>query len=123
MIESKIQTKFAQYLLQTRKYFYYELKRASCGRFYYRDIAEHQINGLLSAQEHGLVWKLSDADPRQKPFDGFSAPPMNAYVCIAFDTVVYAIPIQTLLAERDEFQQKSLRYHRARELAQYIVEL
>ena len=43
-------------------------------RFRLSQMEKHQIESLMAIKDGGLTWKLSDADPRQKPCDVIRLP-------------------------------------------------
>ncbi len=100
MKENKANTLVNQYLREARKtgfYCYYELKVARGLYFYFSAIEEHQNESLPALTEEGLVWKLSDEDSRRKPCDGFSAPPLPAFLVIRFKKKFYFIHYSRIL--------------------------
>lgn len=103
--EAKSNTILNQYLREKRKegfYCYYELKVARGNTFNFKAIETNQDEGLPATEREGLVWKLSDEDSRKKPLDGFSAPPLPAYLVIRFESTFYFIrytEIQTMKAD------------------------
>ena len=72
-------------------YCYYELKVAKGKKFWFSQIEDHQHDALPALQKEGLVWKLSDEDSRRKPCDGFSAPPLPAYLVVLYADTFYLI--------------------------------
>lgn len=113
--EATYQTKFNQYLRLTGLRGYFELKYISkkVKNFNYRLIEPHQIASLLAAQDTGFVFKLSDADPRIKPFDCISTPPLFSYVVLIFESRCFIIAIDDFLRERDTTGAKSLSLDRS----------
>lgn len=76
MLEKAFQTKFTKWQNSKEHFidhsYAYELKSVE-DTFYlntWKTKYSHQLKGLLWA-ENGIGFKLSDADPRMKPFDGF----------------------------------------------------
>lgn len=106
--EAHFQTIFNQYLRQTKMQGHFELKQATGNTLPYSKIEEHQIEGLLAAQESEFVWKYSDQDQRQKPFDCSCIPPLPSYLVVRFVSVFYIIPINSIVGERGS-GKKSLR--------------
>lgn len=103
--ESKDNTILNQYLREKRKegfYCYYELKTARGNTFAFSKIEDNQDEGLPALKNEGLVWKLSDEDSRKKPCDGFSAPPLDAYLVIKFGNTFYFIPYNTIQQMRSD---------------------
>ena len=80
----------------------------------------HQIPSGIAFQESGLVWKLSDADPREKPGDVLSLPPgMTYWIGLIFENTCYFIFLDRLL----DYGKSSITKEKAKELATYIVNL
>lgn len=115
--EANFQTIFNQYLRKKRLVGFFELKDAKGDSLPFSAVKEHQLSGLISASNMGFVWKLSDEDSRQKPFDCFYASPANGYVVIKYGKVFYIILAQTFELERDLSTRKSLTKQRAKELS------
>lgn len=83
-----------QYLREKKKegfYCYYELKIAKGNSFQFSKIEIGQSEGLPALEKEGMVWKFSDEDRRIKPCDGFSGPPLPAYLVIKFGKAFYFI--------------------------------
>ena len=97
--EASFQTIFTKYLRETQMQGHFELKQTTGARFLYSKIEEHQIAGLLAGEQRGLVWKYSDEDSRQKPFDCSCMPPMPGYVVIKYPGLFCIIPIKKIWAE------------------------
>lgn len=95
--EAKWQTIFNQYLKESKMLGYFELKRTENDYLPFNKIEDHQIDGLLACRNNGFVWKLSDEDSRQKPFDCFSTPPLPAYLVIKFPNGFYCIEIEKII--------------------------
>ena len=99
MIESQFQTKFMHWFLYTDDDGYqpnrmadqavWEPKVTKGGTFnikQWRLKQPHQYLRLRDAAgEKGVFWKISDADPRQKPWDCFFVANVPAYLVIWFD--------------------------------------
>lgn len=105
MKEAKSNTILNQYLREKRMYCYYELKVAKGNRFQFSAIEDHQDESLPALEREGLVWKLSDEDSRQKPCDGFCAPPLPSYLVIRFGEAFHFIPYHKIT----EMRQKGLK--------------
>lgn len=107
MREAKANTILNQYLREKRKdgfYCYYELKVAKGLYFQFSKIEENQKEGLPALDKEGLVWKMSDEDSRKKPCDGFSGPPLPAYLVIKFGLTLYFVRyriIQTMMDNKE----------------------
>lgn len=100
-IEARWQTIFNKYLREKQKtgemFGYYELKQVSNDFFNFNKIESHQLEGLQAGENSGFVWKLSDQDMREKPFDCFSTPPLPAYLVIKFPDGFYCIRIKEIV--------------------------
>lgn len=87
--ETYFNTMWTSYLSNQREVNgFYELKKAQNTKgnqkIFFRQFEHQQLDWLVHIYNYGIVWKLSDADPRLKPCDGFSLPATNAYVVIVF---------------------------------------
>lgn len=73
MKESNIQTKIKHYVEAKKEEFEggFEVKVVRTGNFHTKQLLEHQKNALKNLLTKPLYFKLSDADPRRKPFDFF----------------------------------------------------
>lgn len=122
--EAKAQTLWNQYLRETRIPGFFELKIVTEGKSLpFSRIEKHQWDGLLAAEENGLVWKLSDEDSRQKPCDCLSIPPLPAYLVIRYpEGFFYMIPIKNVVKIRDE-GVISITEDKAKEYAEKVVKL
>lgn len=123
MKENKSNTILNQYLREKRKdgfYCYYEVKVAKGNSFQFSKIEVGQNTGLPALENEGMVWKFSDEDSRVKPCDGFSGPPLPAYLIIKFKTSFYFVryyKIQELKAQG----KVSISLEKAKELADKVV--
>lgn len=118
--EAKAQIVFNQYLREKRPYGYFELKHTDKDYFPFNKIELVQYEGLQAMEATGLVWKLSDQDSRQKPCDTFCAPPLPAYIVIAFGPAFYFIRI-AVIVEMRESGKFSITLTEAKEFAEKIV--
>jgi hypothetical protein len=83
--EQHFNTLLNQYLRDKKFHCYYELKDSGGqNSFLFSKIRKVQWDGLQAMERNGLVWKLSDEISRPKPCDGFSLPPLPAYLIIIF---------------------------------------
>jgi hypothetical protein len=99
-------------------YGYIEYKQTRANTFNLSHFEPHQIPSLEACQQSGLVWKLSDADPRQKPCDTLSLPPgMTSWIGIIFDDCCCFVYLDRIL------NFKSITKDKAKELATYVVKL
>lgn len=94
--ETKEQIILGQYLRKKRFYCYFELKVMRGKKFYFRNIEKGQKEGLPALQKNGLYWKLSDADMRLKPCDGFCTPPLPTFLIIKTKGSFYFIPYEII---------------------------
>ena len=103
MTEASANTILNQYFREKQLYCYYELKQdGNKGRFSFANIRQVQWDGLQAMEKHGLIWKLSDEISRPKPCDGFSLPPLPAYLIIKFDDGFYFIRFKEIVKLKDE---------------------
>lgn len=117
--EAKFQTTLNHYVRYREIHGAFELKQTTTDSIPFDDVKEHQLRGLRAFRKAGLVWKLSDQDQRQKPFDSLHVPPMEAYVVIKFPSICVFIPIMIFLWEKKKSKRKSLTVEKAMELAVY----
>ncbi|MES2408789.1 MAG: hypothetical protein V4509_00630 [Patescibacteria group bacterium] len=125
--ESKWQTLWNKYLREKQDdkagYGFYELKQTTGDSLDFKKIEVHQYESLLAAEKAGLVWKFSDQDQRQKPFDCVSIPPISAFIVIKFPDAFYVIKIKDMIKEKETSLRKSLTKDRARELAVKVIHI
>ena len=121
--EAKFQTIFNQYLRKKRMVGFFELKEAHGNSIPFSAVKEHQLSGLIAASNNGFIWKLSDEDQREKPFDCMYAGQAPGYVVIKFGKVFYIMTAQVFEEERDLSTRKSLTRQRAKELSTCEVTL
>lgn len=119
--EANFQTIFNQYLRKKKLAGFFELKEAKNDSLPFSSVKEHQLSGLIAASNNGFVWKLSDEDQRQKPFDCMYAPKNPGYVVIKYSKVFCIMTAQMFEEERDISTRKSLTKARALELSTHIV--
>lgn len=118
--EAKWNTLLNQFLREKKLHCYFELKQTTADSISFSAVKEHQINGLLAAQKNGLVWKYSDEDQREKPFDGASTPPLVSYVVIKYPPCFLFIPISWFILEKkNSDKRKSLTLERAYEISSH----
>lgn len=96
--EKDYQNLFNKYIRETKFYGFFELKKARLNSFPVVLVEQHQIDSLLALDSNGLVWKLSDADMRQKPCDSMSIPPLRSYVVVFFSDLFCFVDIHSFLA-------------------------
>ena len=119
--EAQFQTIFNQYLRKKKLFGYFELKQARYGSLAFNAVKKHQIEGLRSARMSGFVWKLSDEDSREKPFDCISVPPLMSYVVVNYTRRFYIITIYDFMAEMDSSERESLTEERAKKISTVAV--
>ena len=105
MKESDFQTQFSKYNSVKKMHGAFELKD-SLGKksISYKEFTreEQQLPSLLACQKEGIRYKISDADPRLKPCDYISTPPMPGYIAIKFPVnKCYIIPVENFIFHRD----------------------
>lgn len=121
--EADFQSVFNQYLRKKRMYGNFELKQTTGKSIRFDAVEPHQGVGLLAASAEGFVWKYSDQDQRQKPFDCSSIPPLPGYVVLRFPKHFYIIKIERFLLEKVESDRLSITEERSRALADWSVTL
>lgn len=120
--EARWQVIFGHYLRETGREGFFELKQTSGKSFPFSKIEPHQLDGLLSAEKNGLVWKLSDEDRRKKPCDCLAIPPLPAYLVIKFPDAYYAIRIMDIQRLKDS-GEPGITKDKAIDLAEFILML
>lgn len=120
--EARWQVIFGNYLRESKREGFYELKQTGAKSFPFAKIEEHQYEGLLSAEVNGLVWKLSDEDRRKKPCDCLSIPPLPAYLVIKFPDAYYAIRIGEIKRIKDS-GKIGITKEEALDLSEFILKL
>jgi len=118
--ESKEQVVLNQYLREKRFYCYCELKVMKGNTFNFKDIEESQLRGLPALEKNGLVWKLSDADMRQKACDTICTPPLPTYLVIKKDKTFYFMRYMVIEAMM-ELGKKSITLEECKELAEKLI--
>lgn len=119
--EASITPKIEKYLKQNKVYCAYEIKQTTTDSLPFSAVEDHQVNALVAIQEEGLCFKLSDADPRVKPCDGFNMPPVPAYVVIQYPKAFVLITVNNFVHARMTNRKKSLTFEKAKEIADKIV--
>lgn len=118
--ESKAQVVLNQYLRKTRMPGFFELKVAKGNTLNFSAIEDNQYEGLIAAENEGLVWKLSDEDRRKKPCDTLSIPPLSSYLVIKFGDTFYMLRIGIVVMLRKQ-GNKSISLNDAREFSEKII--
>lgn len=121
--EAKFTTIFAKYLEKSRMIGFFELKQTSAKSLPYSSIEEHQYEGLRAAQNNGFRWKLSDADPRTKPFDYIATMPLYSYIVVKWKDVATIIKFDDFVAEKNKKERKSITQKRAMEIAVKVIHM
>lgn len=123
MKEKNWNTILNMYLREKKFYCYYELKDSSGQEsFSFAKIRKVQWDGLQSMERSGLVWKLSDEISRPKPCDGFSTPPLPAYLILKFAKEFVLIRFEKIVGLRDE-GSISISRETAEKIADKIIKL
>lgn len=99
----------------------WEIKQTTRDSFPFAEVPDHQINSLVAAQEEGYTWKHSDADPRTKPFDGSTIPPLPGYIIIKYPKAFVMITVNNFIHIRSKLKRKSLTYKEACDIASKII--
>lgn len=123
--EAKAQVAWGRYVRELKLYGAFELKQTTTDSLPFSAVEEHQIDGLLAVQSGGFVWKLSDLDIREKPFDMISTQALYGYVVIYYSQhrTFVMITIFDFVNEKEKSLKKSISFDRAVEIADLIVEL
>ena len=121
--EASFQTIFNNYLREKKMDGVFELKQTRTDSIPFLALETHQRESLLAVEDNGFVWKLSDADPRQKPFDCFSIGICPAYVVIRYPECFVMIRIDEFLQEERISERKSLTLQKAKDIAERICTL
>jgi hypothetical protein len=71
MNERNFQTKFTRWARHNlKKTTATELKVVRGGRYYLKQLKEHQLRNLFNTKHKGIYFKIADVGPAQKPWDG-----------------------------------------------------
>ena len=120
MIESTFQTKFMHWFLHEENRFVdqvvFEPKVTKTNTFNLTQWRKKQplqyVRLKDAAGEKGVFWKISDTDPRTKPWDCFFVANVPAFLVIYFDKYehfflisVYEIPKQTSLSYEECYKK------------------
>ncbi len=98
-LEAKITTELKKWILHNHwgQSFPFEVKVSRAKSFNFKsNIKPHQIRALRIAKHDVLVYKLSDMDRLQKPFDGFVFVQSEAYFVIFWDKRGYFIDVDDI---------------------------
>lgn len=118
--EASFQTVFNHYLRTLRQsgrpfFGNFELKQTGTDSLAFDAVKNHQKAGLLAAEKAGFIWKYSDEDSREKPFDCSSIPPLPGYVAVLYrlSGFFYVIPHHRFVEESIDSERRSLTEERA----------
>lgn len=121
--EAGMTTKLNNYLREKKFYCYYEMKFSGGATFSFGNIRKCQWEGLQAAERNGFIWKLSDETSRPKPFDGFSTPPLPAYLVVFFHRVgFFFIRFNKIVAMRED-GAISISRSKAQSIAEKIIQI
>lgn len=112
---------FEKYVRIKKLHGVFELKKTDTDSILFSSVKDHQLESLIAVQESGFMWKISDADPRRKPFDLIATPRLVGYVVIKYNKITCIIPVNNFIFERDKSKRKSLTVERAKEISTYIL--
>lgn len=128
--EASFQTCWNNYLRECRAqgrpfYGYFELKQTTGSAIYYRSLEEHQHTSLMSAEQEGLIYKWSDEDQREKPFDSCSTRPEPAYIiaCYGKSRTMYVIPRWKFNTEDLTQKRRSVTEDHAKDLSVRVIHI
>lgn len=99
----------------------FELKQTRSDKFYFKNFEPHQIDSLMAVEEAGTVFKWSDMDPRLKPFDVASLPPMPAFLVIKFPQCFVMIRINEFVNFMNNTQSVFISYDQAKKIATKMI--
>ena len=102
---------------------HYEVKQTRTDSISFNCLEQVQEESLPGLEENHMYHKYSDADPRQKVCDFSVIPPLPAYVIIKFPKIATFIRIDDFLQEKKVSERKSLTVQRAKELAEWMLEI
>lgn len=114
-------TLWSHYCRQKKIFGIMELKHTDTQRFNFSSFEPHQIDSLMACEEEGLVWKLSDTDPRKKPADMISVPFYPAYLVIRFPESFVMIRITDFVKFMTETSNSYIHYNDCKKIATKIV--
>lgn len=120
--EAEFQTVFNRYIRQSDIYGAFELKQTRSNALAFDSVEQHQCDSLMAIEENGLTWKLSDADPREKPCDSIRTKPMDSWIVVKYPSCFVIIPAMIFFLEEAESTRKSLTLERAKIIATKIVQ-
>ncbi len=94
---------------------------------YKSDFRSQQIQDLIRANTQAIDWKISDIDPRTKPFDCLQLVKVKAFAVLLWyeprkTKTLYHITPQKLQNEINQ-GKKSISKQRAEEIADFIFEM
>lgn len=118
--EAKITPEIEKYIRLKCIYGLIEVKQTRARTLNFSSFESHQLTNLIAAIDDGVIHKLSDADPRLKPGDIISLPPIMSWVVIKFPSATYFIQtyhIQKLMRER----AKGISEEIAKRISTYIL--
>lgn len=121
--EAKWNTLLNQYLREKKLYCNFELKQTKGNSISFNSVKRLQYEGLMAAEYKGFLWKYSDQDQRQKPFDGSCNPPLPGYVIIKYPKCFVFIEVGKFFVEKTVSDRKSLTYERALEIKERTLVL
>lgn len=101
----------------------FELKQTTGDSLPFSDVQEHQLDGLLAAENSGLLYKAPDDSRSVKPFDLFYLRGAPSYVVIRYPKFFVLIKTELFIEEKETSARKSLTGKRAREIASEVVEI
>lgn len=122
--EAKFQTKFNHWVKSIFKdTACFELKQTTEDSLPFSDVQPHQAEALYNAKHGIVVHKIPDCG-FQNPFDSFCISRELAFVVICYPGFFCLIDIDKFIEERDVLSaRKSLTSERAREIADYVIDL
>ncbi len=119
--EAQFQILFNKYLRASDIIGAFELKQTSTNSIPFAALEKHQKESLLAIEKKGLVWKLSDSDPREKPCDCIATPRMAGWVVIKYPKCFVIISIGNFVFEEQRSKSKSLTKERAISISTRVI--
>lgn len=128
--EAEIQVKINHYiksLIGTPKELTggFETKVSHTSSFSLNSLEPQQLTHLTSLLTTALYWKLSDVDPRKKPFDFFVLPAGYSYLVIHFtkSKITYVVLFVDILALKKTKKKQTFSEEEISQIATRIVKL
>ncbi len=123
-LENKLNEEWNRYLREVKDIQgFYEIKRARKNKLFFHQFEPQQLEWMMDIQMSGITWKLSDADIRLKPCDGFHLGPTFSYVVVRFNDCFIAIDMNTFVMYMNNTDLNYLDYDTAKDYAFRILKV